>query len=225
MKLSLALAAAVLLTACSDRVEEAKKVLESQLADRKGVEYRNLETFPGNVVCGEFSGNDYLRGTTDFQRFIVRGTLADNRPSADDWHVFCTEDSASALLSRFGIGPLDEQKSHLEKIRGDITALDKALDEYLTDNYTLPNSEQGLAALTSPSEIDPHPRKFRPGGYLSTLPLDPWGTPYRYQRSGLGGVAQTYSIYTLGADGVEGGQGADADVSSDHFKYLDHINQ
>ena len=43
---------------------------------------------------------------------------------------------------------------------------------------------------------------------LKTLPLDPWGKAYVYNRI-------TRSVTSLGRDGVVGGSGFDTDISSD----------
>jgi general secretion pathway protein G len=46
--------------------------------------------------------------------------------------------------------------------------------------------------------------------WLAEIPLDPWGNPYFYEVDG-----DHARIYSFGADGVPGGEGADADVDSD----------
>jgi general secretion pathway protein G len=225
IKWALALAAAALLVACSDEgIDTAKQLLEGRLLDARDIKYRNVQAFPGDVVCGEFSTMDPLGSGRPFRPFIVRGERPDARPSKDDWLIFCSDDSAAALQSRLGMGPVGKPGSPLEKIHTDISALNQALDEYLADNFFLPSTPQGLATLT-PAGKKPSPQQmnFREGGYISVLPQDPWGRPYRYERSGMGGTAQTCRVYTLGADGVEGGEGDNADVSSAHLKYLDHI--
>jgi type II secretion system protein G len=211
------------LAACSDGTDRAKRLIETTLPERRGVEYRNVQSFPGDVVCGEFKSADPLRGSSRFRRFIVRGEVPDNRPSEDDWHIFCSKDPAAALQARLGIGSPTDSASHLPAIRSDLRTLEAALAQYAADNHAMPSTEQGLAALVSASDIPPAPRRFREGGYIDQLPRDPWGRPYLFERDSLGGVAQNYRIYTLGADGREGGQGEDADVGSNHLKYLDHI--
>ena len=219
---ALLMTALLVLAACSDGTERAKRLIETTLPERRGVEYRNLQSYPGEVVCGELKSVDQLRGS-HFSRFIVRGDIPEDRPSEDDWHIFCSDDPAAALQARLGIGPPTDSATHLAAIRSDLHILEAALAQYAADNHAMPSTEQGLAALVSASDIPPAPRRFREGGYMDKLPLDPWGRPYLFERDSLGGVAQNYRIYTLGADGREGGQGEDADVGSNHLKYLDHI--
>jgi len=236
----LALAAATLLPACSgdsntqgadngpatteERFEEAKTLVAARLIYARDVEYQNLQAFPRDVVCGEVSEMDPAGISADFKRFIVRARSADVRASEDDWQIFCSDDQAAALQVRFGIGPVGVAGSPLETIRADIAVLTLALEEYLADNYIPPSTPMGLATLTPAGKKPAQLMKFKEGGYISVLPLDPWGRDYLYERSGMGGVAHSYRIYTLGADGVVGGQGDSADVSSDQLKYLDHLD-
>jgi general secretion pathway protein G len=51
-----------------------------------------------------------------------------------------------------------------------------------------------------------------PGGYLKTLPKDPWGNPYQYVTPGTDG--RDYDITSYGRDGKPGGEGPDADIST-----------
>ena len=81
---------------------------------------------------------------------------------------------------------------------------------YRIDNFVYPSSEQGLEAMVERPTIAPVPRNWRQGGYLEELPRDPWGNPYQYLSPG---EAREYDIYTLGADGVSGGDGQNADIS------------
>lgn len=88
-----------------------------------------------------------------------------------------------------------------------------ALSIYRLDNGQFPATEQGLTALREKPSTAPVPENWS-GPYLEKdIPLDPWGRTYvyrspgEYDRSG-------YDIYSLGRDGVEGGEGEDADIVS-----------
>ncbi|WOJ94913.1 type II secretion system major pseudopilin GspG [Congregibacter variabilis] len=101
--------------------------------------------------------------------------------------------------------------ARIQKAQADFKAIETALKIYRLDNYVYPTTEQGLEALVSASSIDPVPRNFKDGGYLAELPLDPWGRPYLYLSPGENGEID---IYTLGADGLSGGENQNADIGN-----------
>ena len=101
-------------------------------------------------------------------------------------------------------------KASISKARADFTALQTALKLYRIDNYTYPSTEQGLEALVTRPSIAPVPRNWKESGYLDSLSKDPWGNEYQYLSPGEG---HEYDIYSLGADGVSGGEGLGADLS------------
>ena len=59
--------------------------------------------------------------------------------------------------------------------------------------------------------MDEIPRNFKKGGYLERLPIDPWGRPYLYLSPGESGE---FDIYSLGADGLAGGQDQNLDLGN-----------
>lgn len=227
MKNLLHVIAAVALLGCANpgvkTLEEAKQAVRRSQFDRLELEFSEMKIFPGNTVCGNFSGTDEWGRGSKGRRFIVRDGRANTRPSNEDWQVYCNGDPAAGLMTAFGIGPVDDSNAPLRKIHRDLAALDRALQAYEADNYGLPSEKQGLEALVSLSAIPPRPLRYREGGYLEALPTDPWNRPYLYEPSPFGGVKGSYVIRTLGADGVEGGRGEDADIGNRHLQYLDHI--
>ncbi len=102
-------------------------------------------------------------------------------------------------------------EARVQKAQADFKAIETALKIYRLDNFVYPTTEQGLEALVSPSDLDPQPRNFKEGGYLAELPLDPWGRPYLYLSPGDNGEVD---IYTLGADGLAGGEDQNADIGN-----------
>ena len=90
----------------------------------------------------------------------------------------------------------------------DLRQLGTALDMYRLDNYQYPSTEQGLDALVQRPSGFPEPKNWNPDGYIKALPTDPWGSPYVYERR-----SSDYTLFSLGADGVEGGDGPNADVT------------
>lgn len=93
----------------------------------------------------------------------------------------------------------------------DIRAVTAALDLYRLDNFSYPTTEQGLEALvTKPTNL-PEGAHWKEGGYLDQMPTDPWGKPYFYLKPGVHGE---FDLYSYGADGVEGGTEAGADITN-----------
>ncbi|MEN2788279.1 type II secretion system major pseudopilin GspG [Sphingomonas oligophenolica] len=102
------------------------------------------------------------------------------------------------------------EKAKVTAARSDIATIEGALDAYKLSNDSYPTTAQGLEALVSaPAGADP--AKYQRGGYIKRLPKDPWGRPYLYASPGQHGETD---IWTLGADNKEGGEGADADITS-----------
>ncbi len=97
------------------------------------------------------------------------------------------------------------------RARADIAAISSAVQLYRLDNFRYPTTEQGLAALVSPPSTQPVAQNWATNGYMDRLPVDPWGQPYQFLAPGVHG---DFDIFTYGADGAAGGQGADADIGS-----------
>lgn len=108
--------------------------------------------------------------------------------------------AAQTLLSR-------PDAARVQAAQTDLRTLSAALDVYRLDNYRYPSSDQGLEALIERPSGSPEARNWNPSGYLKKLPVDPWGATYLYEnRDGR------IELISLGADGVEGGEGNDADI-------------
>lgn len=102
-------------------------------------------------------------------------------------------------------------EARIQKAQADFKAIETALKIYRLDNFVYPTTEQGLEALVEASSLDPEPRNFKDGGYLEELPIDPWGRPYLYLSPG---EHKKVDIYSLGADGLSGGEGQNADIGN-----------
>ena len=64
-----------------------------------------------------------------------------------------------------------------------------------------------MEALVAKPGGFPEPRNYNPEGYARKLPTDPWGNPYVYLN-----IDRRFELYSLGADGTEGGEGTGADI-------------
>lgn len=105
-------------------------------------------------------------------------------------------------------------EARVTKAKADIRALQTALRFYKLDNGKYPTTEQGLIALVEKPDTPPEPRNYRQGGYLEaeSIPTDPWGMDFIYRSPG--DEERDYEIISYGADGEEGGDGFDADITS-----------
>jgi general secretion pathway protein G len=102
-------------------------------------------------------------------------------------------------------------KARVTRAKSDIQAIETALDLYRLDNFKYPTTEQGMQALVT-QPTDPTITNYRSGGYLKSLPIDPWNNPYQYLSPGSNGG--DYEIISYGRDGKPGGEGYDADIDS-----------
>ena len=86
--------------------------------------------------------------------------------------------------------------------RSEIAQISNALQLFYTDKDRYPDNDEGLVLLTKSDESHPH-------GILQGDLRDPWGNPYVYVCPGLHGA---FDLCSYGANGQEGGTGADADI-------------
>ena len=93
----------------------------------------------------------------------------------------------------------------------DIKAIEMALIRYKLDSGVYPSTEQGLEALVTEPTTGVIPRNWKEGGYLDKVPKDPWRSPFIYLHPG---GHKEFDLVSYGADGVEGGEGKDADIEN-----------
>jgi general secretion pathway protein G len=85
-----------------------------------------------------------------------------------------------------------------------ISMMESSLDSYRLDIGRYPRTLEGLRKNSDGN-------KLWDGPYIKkSVPLDPWGNPYHYARPGKHN--NDFDLYSLGADGREGGESEDADV-------------
>ena len=113
------------------------------------------------------------------------------------------------LLAPNILGRVDEAK--VTAAKADIGTISQALDLYRIDNGQYPTTDQGLQALVEKPGGSPEPKRWNPAGYMKKkeLPKDPWGGDYQYLRYPDG----SFELLSYGADGREGGDDYDADIS------------
>ncbi len=104
-----------------------------------------------------------------------------------------------------------QDRAMVEKARADIATLEQALETYRLEMLSYPDTSQGLDALVKAPAGLSRPERYRQGGYIRRLPNDPWDNPYQYRNPGQHG---RFDVYSLGADGQEGGDGENADIGN-----------
>ena len=89
---------------------------------------------------------------------------------------------------------LDEAR--VDTARTDMHTIQTALDMYYAKKGRYPDTNAGLGVLAE-------------GQFLKEVPVDPWGNQYSYMNEGGKPVIVSY-----GSDGIQGGEGSSADISS-----------
>lgn len=102
-------------------------------------------------------------------------------------------------------------KARQARAEQDIRAIESALDMYKLDNFRYPTNDQGLEALVERPTSDPEPQNYKEGGYLRSLPKDPWGNEYQYSNPG---EHAEIDVYSLGANGEPDGEGENAVIGN-----------
>lgn len=117
------------------------------------------------------------------------------------------------LLATFvvlNVTPARDQAS-VTKAQADIRLLEQALEMYRLDLTDYPSQSAGLEALRNVPTDARNPSRYRQGGYVRSLPKDPWGRDYNYRYPGQNTIVD---VFSYGADGEEGGEGLDADITN-----------
>jgi general secretion pathway protein G len=101
------------------------------------------------------------------------------------------------------------EKAKAKAARIEIEQIGQTLDLFKLEVGRYPTTQEGLQALiTAPSGVTnwngPYWKK-------STLPKDPWTNEYKYASPGQHGA---YDLWSYGADGKEGGDATNKDITS-----------
>ena len=116
----------------------------------------------------------------------------------------------TAAVGFMAVGSLD--KARVASARTQIDSFCVALEAYAIDCGNYPTQEQGLKALRKKPDTEPSSDAWS-GPYLyKEPPKDPWGREYEYLAPGPAG--NPYGIRCFGADGKEGGEGKEKDITS-----------
>ena len=100
------------------------------------------------------------------------------------------------------------EKARQTTAKAQIGEFESVLDALRLDVGRYPTTEEGLQSLRA----RPGSLERWDGPYLrKDVPLDPWQRPYVYRFPGQHG---DFDLFSLGADGQEGGEGENADVTN-----------
>ncbi|MFP4035137.1 MAG: type II secretion system major pseudopilin GspG [Desulfovermiculus sp.] len=102
-------------------------------------------------------------------------------------------------------------KARVVKAKMQIENLTMAVKQFKLDNGFYPSTEQGLKALVEKPGVGESPRDYPEDGYISKIPEDPWGNDYVYVYPG---EHEEFDLFSLGADGEQGGEGFNADIGN-----------
>ncbi len=103
-----------------------------------------------------------------------------------------------------------DEKARVEATKDSLHSIASALEMYKLDNHRYPTTQEGLQALvTRPASAS----NWAAGGYLKSMPKDSWGNDFQYVSPGPNG--KPFDLYSLGADGQEGGDGDNADIHAE----------
>jgi len=117
----------------------------------------------------------------------------------------------AAIIGPRVVGHTD--KAMQVQARAQIENFKTALKLYYLNHKAYPTTEQGLAALVSAPTGAAALKNYPERGYLDgqSVPKDPWGNNYVYL---CPGIYSDFDIASYGADGVQGGEGKNKDITS-----------
>jgi len=102
------------------------------------------------------------------------------------------------------------EKAKADAARIEIGQIAQTLDLYKLEVGRYPTTQEGLQALiTAPPGVT---NWNGPYWKRAAVPKDPWGNEYKYFSPAQNGAP--FEIISLGADGKEGGEGPNKDISS-----------
>ena len=97
-------------------------------------------------------------------------------------------------------------KARVVATKAKLKEVDEALENFKLDCGRFPENLEDL--MTRPTYVDE--KKYQRGGYVKEMPADAWDRKFIYRIPGTGDAP--FDLFSLGADGKEGGEGFDADL-------------
>lgn len=116
------------------------------------------------------------------------------------------------LAGTFVAGKIFDQlhEGRVQSAKIQMNSFKARLQEFRRKCGAYPTTDQGLESLISKPTSGRECKSYPPNGFVEgqNIPLDPWDNDYVYQSDG-----KTLDIISYGNDGVDGGEGQDADIS------------
>ncbi len=117
-----------------------------------------------------------------------------------------------SLMGTFIAGKVFDQlhEGRVKSAKIQMKAFESQLKEFRRKCFFYPETEQGLDALLTKPDSGRECKNYPPSGFVEAdeIPLDPWDGEYVYTSDG-----RSFNIISYGADGVEGGEEKDEDIS------------
>jgi general secretion pathway protein G len=154
-----------------------------------------------------FEGEEIMKNRF---RQIMRGTVEMGQAGFTLMEMLIVIALIGMMATFVGINVMkryDESKVATTKIQ--IKQIGVVLEDFKRVCNFYPTTEQGLDALVKKPE-GRECKNYDPDGFLKKVPEDAWGHEFSYVSDG-----NKYIIKSLGADGQEGGEGFNKDISSD----------
>ena len=151
-----------------------------------------MQTYSQRLVARRsVSGVDRIRGMTLIEILVVLTLIG----------------IVMGIVGGNYLGQGEKAKQKAAKI--EIEQIGQTLDLFRLEVGRYPTTQEGLQALiTAPTGV---PNWNGPYWKKSTLPKDPWTNEYKYASPGQHGA---YDLWSYGADGKEGGEGVNKDITS-----------
>lgn len=112
---------------------------------------------------------------------------------------------AAGVMAVIGLNLMSlVERSRVTEVKIELVGVGKKIQSFHSDCARFPASDTGLVELLKMPADCPRWR----GPYLTQMPIDPWGRPIAYHVEGV-----SFSLHSLGRDGVEGGKDADKDMT------------
>jgi len=103
------------------------------------------------------------------------------------------------------------QDAKVSAAKSQVAELESAIERFYVHMDRYPMPDEGLKVLVDPPANDDN-KKWR-GPYIKQLRNDPWGNAYQYSFPGTH-HSSSFDIWSRGADGQDGGDGANADIGN-----------